>query len=104
MKLRNTVIALGIGAETATGLSLLKVNKDLVVGSTAVVVGAGLMIALKENKDLKELPKGSNQSEDFFFSRALEKMENQEYEATAEDRERTPPNAVYHKLSRLDWR
>ena len=41
MKLRNTAIAVGIGAATATGLSLLQVNKDLVVGSTAVVVGAG---------------------------------------------------------------
>ena len=51
MKLRNTAIALGIGAATATGLSLLKVNKDLVVGSTAVVVVvARLMIALKDNK------------------------------------------------------
>ena len=46
MKLRNTLIALGISAATATGLSLLKVNKDLVVGSTAVVVGAGLMLSL----------------------------------------------------------
>ena len=51
MKLRNTAIALGIGAATATGLSLLQVNKDLVVGSTAVVVGAGLMISLKDKND-----------------------------------------------------
>ena len=42
MKLRNTWIALGIGAETATGLSLLKVNKDLVIGSTDVVFGAAV--------------------------------------------------------------
>ena len=53
MKLRNTAIALGIGAATATGLSLLKVNKDLVVGSTTVIVGAGLMIALKDKEDPK---------------------------------------------------
>ena len=52
MKLRNTAIALGIGAATATGLSLLKVNKDLVVGATAVVVGAGLMISLKDKNDI----------------------------------------------------
>ena len=45
MKLHNTAIAFGVGAATAAGLCLLKVNKDLVVGSTAVVVGAGLMIA-----------------------------------------------------------
>ena len=43
MKLANTAIALGIGVATTTGLSLLKVNKDLVIGSTAVVIGAGLM-------------------------------------------------------------
>ncbi len=55
MKLRNTAIALGIGAATATGLSLLKVNKDLVIGSTAVVVGAGLMIALKDEEELAPL-------------------------------------------------
>ena len=52
MKLRKTVIALGIGAATAAGLSQLKVNKDFVVGSTAVVVGAGLMIALKDKNEL----------------------------------------------------
>ena len=32
MKLKNTAIALGIVAATATVLSLLKVNQDLVVG------------------------------------------------------------------------
>ena len=37
MKLRNTAIALGVGAATASGLSLLKVNKEVVIGSTAVV-------------------------------------------------------------------
>ena len=52
MKVRNTAIAIGIGAATAAGLSLLKVNKDLVVGSTAVVIGAGLMVALSEKNDL----------------------------------------------------
>ena len=46
MKLRNTAIAIGIGAATAAGLSLMKVNKDLVVGSTTLVVGAGLMLSL----------------------------------------------------------
>ena len=43
MKLRNTAITLGISAATAAGLSLLKVNKDHIVGSTAVVVCARLM-------------------------------------------------------------
>ena len=48
MKLRNTAIALGVGAATAAGLSLLKVDKPIIVGSTAVVVAGGLMIAGRE--------------------------------------------------------
>ena len=36
MKLRSTAIALGVGAATAAGLSLLKVDKPVVIGSTAV--------------------------------------------------------------------
>ncbi len=75
MKLRNTAIALGIGAVTATGLSLLKVNKDLIVGSTAVVVGAGLMIALKDKNDLNL--KASNY--EYFFNRAQDKFELADY-------------------------
>jgi hypothetical protein len=38
MKALNTAIALGINAATAAGLSLLNVNKDFVIGSTAVVI------------------------------------------------------------------
>ena len=38
MKGLNTAIALGIGAATAAGLSLLNVNKDFVIGSTVVVI------------------------------------------------------------------
>ena len=45
MKLLNTAIVLGIGTATTVGLSLLKVNKDLVMGSTAIVIDTGLMIA-----------------------------------------------------------
>ncbi len=52
MKLRNTAIALGVGAATAAGLSLLKVDKPVVIGSTALVVGAGLMIARRDEKEL----------------------------------------------------
>ena len=76
MKLRNTLIALGISAATATGLSLLKVNKNLVVGSTAVVVGAGLMIALKDKGDLNL--KARNY--EYFFNRAQDKFELADYE------------------------
>ena len=76
MKLRNTAIAIGIGAATAAGLSLLKVNKDFVVGTTAVVVGAGLMISLKDKNDLNL--KARNY--EYFFNRAQDKFELAEYE------------------------
>ena len=52
MKLRNTAIALGVGAATAAGLTLLKVNKEVVIGSTAAVTGAVLLY--KENKKQKK--------------------------------------------------
>ncbi len=76
MKLRNTAIALGIGAATAASLSLLKINKDLVVGSTAVVVGGGLMIALKDKNELNT--KARNY--EYFFNRAQDKFELADYE------------------------
>ncbi len=50
MNRRDAAIALGVGAATAAGLSLLKVDKPLVIGSTAVVVGAGLLVTSR-NKD-----------------------------------------------------
>ena len=75
MKLRNTAIAIGVGAATAAGLSLLKVNKDLVVGTTAVVVGAGLMISLKDKNDLNL--KARNY--EYFFNRAQDKFELADY-------------------------
>ena len=75
MKLRNTAIALGIGAATAAGLSLLKVNKDFVVGTTAVVVGAGLMISLKDKNDINL--KAINY--EYFFNRAQDKFELADY-------------------------
>ena len=52
MKLLNTPIAIGTGAATTATLSLLKVNKDLVTGLTAVVVGTRLMISLKDKNDI----------------------------------------------------
>ena len=76
MKLLNTAIALGIGAATATGLLLLKVHKDLIFGSTAVIVGAGLMIALKDKNYLNL--KGRNY--EYFFNRAQDKFELADYE------------------------
>ena len=76
MKLRNTLIALGISAATATGLSLLKVNKDLVLGSTAVVVGTGLMITLKDKNELNTKAR----NHEYFFNRAQDKFELADYE------------------------
>ena len=76
MKLGNTAIALGVGALTATGLSLLKVNKDLVIGSTAVVIGAGLMIALKEKNTINT----KAIDYEYFFNRAQDKIELADYE------------------------
>ena len=50
MKYRTLTFALAVGAATTAGLSLLKVNKPVVIGSTAVVVvvGAGLVISFKK--------------------------------------------------------
>ncbi len=76
MKLRNTAIALVIGAATMTGLSLLKVTKDLVVGSTAVVIGAGLMVALRDKNDLNTKARDY----EYFFNSAQDKFELADYE------------------------
>ncbi len=76
MKLRNTAIALGVGAATATGLSLLKVNKEVVIGSTAVVTGAaGFLLSQKKTTQdqtaqknidkFTEMDLGGNSNEDF---------------------------------------
>ena len=75
MKLLNNTIVLGIGAATAAGLSLLKVNKDLVFGSTAVVVGAWLMISLKDKNDANV--KARNY--EYFFNKAQDKFELADY-------------------------
>ena len=81
MKLLNTAIAFGVGAATAAGLSLLKVNKDFVVGSTAVVVGAGLMIALRAKDD----PNKKVKDYEYFFNRAQDKFEVANYEGAISD-------------------
>ena len=75
MRLQNTAIALGIVAATAAGLSLLKVKKDVVVGSTAVVAGAGLMIALRDEDD----PNKKARDYEYFFNRAQDKFEVANY-------------------------
>ena len=81
MKLLNSAIALGVGAATASGLSLLKVNKDFVVGSTAVIIGAGLTIALRGEDDLTK--KGKDY--EYFFNRAQDKFEVANYKGAILD-------------------
>ena len=81
MKLKRSVITLGLGSITAAGLSLLKVNKDLVVGSTAVVVGAGLMISLKDEDD----PNTKARNYEYFFNRAQDKFEVANYKGAIID-------------------
>ena len=76
MKLRNTAITLGISAATAAGLSLLKVNKNHIVWSTAVVMGAGLMISLKDKND----ENSRTRNYEYFFNRAQDKFELANYE------------------------
>ena len=48
MKLRNTAIALGVAAATAAGLSLLKVEKPIVINSTAAVLVGGLLLSARK--------------------------------------------------------
>ena len=81
MKLLNIAIAFGVGAVTAAGLSLLKVNKDFVVGSTAVIVGAGLMIALRNEDN----PNKKEKEYEYFFNRAQDKFEVANYEGAIID-------------------
>ena len=81
MKLRKTAIALGIGAVGAAVLFLLKVNKDLVVGSTSIVIGIGLMIALKEKNKLNAKAKNY----EYFFNRSQDKFELADYENATHD-------------------
>ena len=76
MKLRNTAIAMGVGAATAAVLLVLKVNQGLVVGSTAVVVGAGMMISLRDKKALRIQARNY----EYFFNRAQDKFELANYE------------------------
>ena len=76
MKLQNAAIALGLGSATAAGLSLLKVNKDFVVGSTALAVGAGVMILFRAEDHLKKKVRDY----EYFFNRAQDKVEVANYD------------------------
>ena len=76
MKLRKIAISIGIGVATAAGLFLLKINKDLVVGTTTVVVGAGLMISLRDKNDQNMQARDY----EYFFNQAQDKFELANYE------------------------
>ena len=75
-KLRKTAITFFVGASIASSLSLLKVSKENIVGFTAVVVGAGLMIALKDEDDLNK----KSRDYEYFFNRAQDEFEVANYE------------------------
>ena len=88
MKLRNTAIALGLGAATAAGLSLLKVDKPIIVGSTAVVVAGGLLIARRNIQ--------------FYLDRAGEKFDDEDYEGSIKDLPRYPLFLGFRDSSDMD--
>ena len=81
MKLRNTAIILGIGTVAATSLSVLKVNKKLIIGSSAVAVGAGLIITLRDEDDLNKNLKDF----EYYFNRAQDKFEVANYKEAIVD-------------------
>ncbi len=76
MKLRNTAIAIGVAAATAAGLSLLKVDKLVLIGSTAVVAAGGFMVAGKKADEL---------SADEYLVRGKDKRENGDQEGSIDD-------------------
>ena len=49
MKPLVTAIAFGFGAATAICLSLIKVERSVVISSTVVVVGSGLILLKEED-------------------------------------------------------
>ena len=75
-KRRKIAITFFVGASIASSLSLLKFSKENIVGFTAVVVGAGLMIALKDKDDLNK----KSRDYEYFFNRAQDEFEVANYE------------------------
>ena len=81
MKLRNTAIGFGICTLAIAGLSFLKVNKSLIFGSTAVAIGAGLMITLRDESNLNK----HKRDYEYFFNRAQDKFEVANYKGAIFD-------------------
>ena len=71
MKLRNLVITLGVAVSTSVCLSLLKVNKEITIGSTTIIITSVLVITLKE----KNNPTTKIKNYEYFFNRAQDKCE-----------------------------
>ena len=76
MKPRNTAIVLGIGAATGAVLSLIKFDIGLLVGSSAVIAGAGLIFSLRDQDNLN----ANIKDYEYFFNRAQDKFEVANYE------------------------
>ena len=70
MKLLNTVIAIGIGTATAATLSFFKLSQKIVMGSSALVMGAGLIITFRDNHKSK-----NEKDYEYFFNRAQDQCE-----------------------------
>ncbi len=81
MRIHNTTIALGISAAIAMGLSLLKGNQKIVLLSTALVLGGGLMITLRNEDDSNKTVRDY----EYFFNRAQDKFEVANYEGAILD-------------------
>ena len=81
MKLRNTFIALGVGTVAATSMSILKVNKNFVIGSTAVAIGSGLIMALRDEDNLNK----NGKDYEYYFNRAQDKFEVANYKEAIND-------------------
>tara|TARA_B100001250_G_C19602278_1_gene701156 strand:- start:120 stop:632 length:513 start_codon:yes stop_codon:yes gene_type:complete len=81
MKLHNAAIALGLGAAQPVGISLLKLNKENILVSFAVVVGAEFMIGLRNKDDANKTVKDYEYS----FNRAQDKFEVENHEGAIHD-------------------
>ena len=76
MNFRKTLITIVVGAATVASLSLVKVNKEILIGSTSVVIGFGLMIAIRDKYYLNTKVRNY----EYFFNRAQDKFEVANYE------------------------
>ena len=78
MKLRNTAIALGLGVATFSALSLLKVNREAVIGATFVSGSAAFYFSKKKGKNLVGI--NMNNKLSFYLRKASEALGEYEKE------------------------